>query len=296
MSKQKEELGKGIRALLRDMDSAPEAAKSASGGSLSGVNEIPLTAIEVNPFQPRADFDEGALSDLTSSIRIHGVIQPITVRRLPSGKYQLISGERRLRASRAAGRSHIPAYIRNANDQEMLEIALIENIQREDLNAMEIAINYQRLLDECTLKHEELAERVGKNRSTVTNYLRLLRLPPEVQHAIKDGDLSMGHARTLVALQDPVAQIALAKEIRSKSLSVRQAEKLAASYKPGKKSKKGNDKGNLDPQIRRWQDSMASSLSTRVQIKPSRGDRGEVIIQYHSLDDLHRLAELLGDS
>jgi ParB family chromosome partitioning protein len=178
----------------------------------------------------------------------------------------------------------------------MLEIALIENIQREDLNAMEIAINYQRLLDECALKHEELAERVGKNRSTVTNYLRLLRLPPEVQHAIKDGDLSMGHARTLVALQDPVAQIALAKEIRAKSLSVRQAEKLAASYKPGKNRKKGSDKGNLDPQIRRWQDSMASSLSARVQIKPGRGGRGEVVIQYHSEDDLHRLAELLGDS
>ncbi|MEL6866667.1 MAG: ParB/RepB/Spo0J family partition protein, partial [Bacteroidota bacterium] len=196
----KKELGQGIRALLSNIDhgSSNEGPQEDVVRTLSNtIATIPLNSIEVNPGQPRIEFDEEALQELSESIKVHGLIQPITVRRLNEQTYQLISGERRMRASKIAGLKEVPAYIRLANDQEMLEMALIENIQREDLNAIEVANSYQRLIEECELTHEALSERVGKNRSSVTNYLRLLKLPPDVQSAIKEQKISMGHARAL---------------------------------------------------------------------------------------------------
>ena len=181
MTNKRPDLGKGIRALLENMDSSVSNEASILGSTTT----IPLDQIEVNPFQPRHDFDENAMQELTDSIKVHGIIQPITVRKISTKKYQLIAGERRLRAAKMAALSEVPAFIRTADDEQMLEMALIENTQREDLNAMEVAINYKRLIDECNLKQEDLAEKVGKNRTTVTNYLRLLKLPPEIQQAIK---------------------------------------------------------------------------------------------------------------
>ncbi len=193
-------LGRGLSALLSDTPSDDrlevDVAQPASSGNVNGiVNEISLTEIETNPFQPRQHFDEEALNELAESIRVHGIIQPITVRRLAPHQYQLISGERRFQASKRAGLLAVPAYVRSADDQQMLEMALIENIQRENLNPIEISLSYQRLISECNLKQEELGDRVGKNRSTVTNYLRLLKLPPDIQIALRDNKLSMGHAR-----------------------------------------------------------------------------------------------------
>lgn len=292
MSTKKEALGLGIRALLRDMDSgdAPKPPQAPA----HGVNEIPLTAIEVNPFQPRAAFAPEALQELADSIRVHGVIQPITVRQLGPGRFQLISGERRLRASRMAGLERIPAYVRKANDQEMLEIGLIENIQREDLNPMEIAINYQRLIDECGLRHEELAQRVGKERSTVTNYLRLLKLPPEVQDALRKGEWTMGHARALLALEDPVAQLDLFRRARQQGWSVRQMEQQAAAYKPARKGrKKARGGAELPETLRHVRDELRSALGLRVDVHPGADGKGELRIPYASEEDLHRIAELL---
>ncbi|MEZ4929417.1 MAG: ParB/RepB/Spo0J family partition protein [Chitinophagales bacterium] len=229
-NKSKEALGKGIRALLNNIDdeaTKPKAKDTENDYEQTGtVVKIPLTQIEVNPFQPRVEFNEEALNDLSESIKIHGVIQPITVRKIGTKKFQLIAGERRLRASKLAGLEEVPAYVRVANDQESLEIALIENIQREDLNALEIALNYQRLLDECSLTHEDLSTRLGKSRTAVTNYLRLLKLPPDIQSALKSKTISMGHARALVGIDDLLMQTDIFKTVKQKNLSVRQTEAL----------------------------------------------------------------------
>ena len=191
------------------------------------VNEISLDEIETNPFQPRQYFDEDALNELADSIKVHGIIQPITVRRLSRNQYQLISGERRFQASKRAGLTAVPAYIRSADDQQMLEMALIENIQRENLNPIEISLSYQRLISECNLKQEELGERVGKNRSTVTNYLRLLKLPPDIQIALRDNKISMGHARAIINVDSADSQLFIFKKTLSEDLSVRKVEELA---------------------------------------------------------------------
>ncbi len=291
MSKRKEELGKGIRALLRDMD--PGEGPLSGTSVLAANTEIELSAIELNPFQPRSRFDEQALAELTASIRIHGVIQPVTVRRLDSGRYQLISGERRLRAARAAGLTRIPAYVRSTNDQEMLEIGLVENIQRENLNALEIALHYQRLIDECGLQHDELAARVGKDRSTVTNYIRVLKCIPEIQQALKNDSISLGHAKVFSGLSDPVAQLDLFRRSQAKDWSVRQLEREASHYKPGKKQKSPSTETALHPELRKLQDKLSSSLSTRVRIQPGRSGQGQVLIQYHSAEDLQRIADML---
>lgn len=291
----KEELGRGIRALLEGLDSdmSDEEKKEVAEKKLVGmINKIPLDQIEINPFQPRADFNAEKLSELAESIKIHGVIQPITVRRLNSSKYQLIAGERRLRAAKIAGLEEIPAYLRAADDQEMLEIALIENIQRENLNAVEIAINYKRLIDECQLTQEELGERVSKNRSTVTNYLRLLKLPPEIQQAIKERKLSMGHARALIAMEDVVQQLDAFKEILSKELSVRQAEQLVRNFSSGKK-KPVKKEQQLPLAYQRVQDELSSHFSTKVNIKYNESGKGQIIINYYSDDDLNRILEEL---
>ena len=295
MNPKKPDLGKGIRALLESMESdtsEPLAAKKQVQ-ELSSTSKIALDSIELNPFQPRADFDETALKELAESIKVHGVIQPITVRSIGTNKYQLISGERRLRASKMAGLKEIPAYVRSANDQEMLEIALIENIQREDLNAIEIAIHFHRLLDECDLTHEALAERLGKDRSTVTNYLRLLKLPPDIQRGLKDKVISMGHARALISLDDPVAQLAVYREAVEKHLSVREVEALVRNYQPKKQSQASIQPQQLPYEVRKLQDELSSHLATRVVIKKGSQGKGEIVISFFSDDDLYRLKEII---
>ncbi len=295
MNPKKPDLGKGIRALLESMESDTSEPLSAKKQvqELSSTSKIALDNIELNPFQPRADFDETALKELADSIKVHGVIQPITVRNIGTNKYQLISGERRLRASKMAGLKEIPAYVRSANDQEMLEIALIENIQREDLNAIEIAIHFHRLLDECDLTHEALADRLGKDRSTVTNYLRLLKLPPDIQRGLKDKIISMGHARALIALEDPVAQLAVYKEAVEKHLSVRDVEALVRNYQPKRTAASTKKAQGLSYEVRKLQDELSSHLATRVVIKKGSQGKGEIVISFFSDDDLYRLKEII---
>jgi ParB family transcriptional regulator, chromosome partitioning protein len=299
MSKQKEALGKGIRALLTHIDDDTHAGKKEAapvGASTGGISFIPLDSIEVNPFQPRASFEEGSLNDLADSIRIHGVIQPISVRKLGHEKYQLIAGERRLRASKIAGKTEIPAFIRAANDQESLEIALIENIQREDLNAIEIGVNYKRLIDECSLSQDELAGRIGKKRSTITNYLRLLKLPPDIQLAVKSDEISMGHAKALINLEDVDKQLSVFHEIVDKGLSVRQTEnmaKLMPKHRP-QKVKAGTSKvANLPYILQKVQDHLGSHLGTKVELKQTKNGNGQIMISYYSDNDLERLIDLI---
>ncbi|MFN7301134.1 MAG: ParB/RepB/Spo0J family partition protein, partial [Bacteroidota bacterium] len=219
--KKKGGLGRGLSALLENADTDITSKEVRPAG---GISQIPISQIEANPFQPRTEFEAVALEELASSIRVHGVIQPITVRKLGYDKYQLISGERRTRASILAGLERIPAFIRVANDQDMLEMALIENIQRADLNAIEVALSYKRLLEECSLKQDDLAGRVGKDRTTVNNYLRLLRLPDEIQIGIREGKVSMGHARAMINMDDMAEQLDLYRRIIEENLSVRTTE------------------------------------------------------------------------
>ena len=232
-------LGKGLSALLDDTETVQNTRQQAENEftSLGTISHIKTSEVEVNPFQPRTEFDSTALQELADSIRLQGLIQPITVRKVGPSNYQLISGERRLRASKLAGLKEIPAYIRTANDQQMLEMALIENIQRENLNAIEVALSFHRMIEECDLKQEELGERVSKNRSTVTNYLRLLKLPPAIQVSIRDGKISMGHARALISVEDIDKQLYIHDEIISKGLSVRKVEELVRDIQkiPNKK-------------------------------------------------------------
>ncbi|QQL48310.1 ParB/RepB/Spo0J family partition protein [Mucilaginibacter ginkgonis] len=295
----KRALGKGLSALLDDTDVVQ--VKQQHNGSFENnysgagsINEINLNEIEVNPYQPRTEFDHIALQELADSIKLQGLIQPITVRRVSSHHYQLISGERRLRASKLAGLKHIPAYVRSANDQQMLEMALIENIQRENLNAIEVALSFQRMLDECNLKQEELGDRVSKNRSTVTNYLRLLKLPPAIQASIRDGEISMGHAKALITIADPVKQIYIHRQIVDNGLSVRRAEELARDVQkiPAAKAKSKSD-GALSFQMQKIQDDLASKFSTRVQLKINEKGTGAIEIPFLSSDDLNRILEML---
>jgi ParB family chromosome partitioning protein len=227
---------------------------------------LPLDQIEVNPFQPRTTFEVESLQDLADSIGIHGVIQPITVRKIENNKYQLIAGERRLRASKLAGKKEIPAYVRAASDQESIEIALIENIQREDLNPLEIAINYKRLMDECELTQEKLSERLGKNRSSVTNFLRLLKLPPDMQAALRDNRITMGHAKALLGVEHLQTLLSLFKEVVEKGLSVRQTEELvkSVSAKP-KKIQAAAKVSSTDVFLRKMQDEIGSTLRHKGQ-------------------------------
>jgi ParB family chromosome partitioning protein len=294
MSK-KPDLGKGIRALLENMDTETPELAEKSKTDVAASNTIALDAIEINPFQPRTDFDAEALAELANSIKVHGIIQPVTVRKLNATKYQLISGERRLRAAKLAGLKEIPAYIRNANDQEMLEMALIENIQREDLNAIEVSIHFRRLIDECNLTHEQLAERLGKNRTTITNFLRLLKLPPDIQNALREKKLSMGHARALIALDDPAGQLSIYKDISTKNLSVRDVEEMVRNFQHKKQSPrlKTIQTTHLPYEFRKVQDELATSLGTRVVLKRNKSGKGEIVISFFSDDDLYRLKEII---
>lgn len=297
-------LGRGLGALLNDSAEIPERnsevetsrveapVKSPESGNISTVN---VDAIEMNPFQPRTDFDPQALQELSESILLQGLIQPITVRKIGENSYQLISGERRYRASKLAGITEIPAYIRTANDQQMLEMALIENIQRENLNAIEVALSFQRMIEECNLKQEELGERVSKNRSTVTNYLRLLKLPPVIQAAIRDGELTMGHARALINVGEVDKQLYIFKLIVDLGLSVRKAEELVREIQNGNKKKPQKDKSIPKSfQFQKIEDDLASKFSSQVKLnlKSAKG-KGAIEIPFESEDDLSRILELL---
>jgi ParB family chromosome partitioning protein len=300
MSKKKA-LGRGLNALLSDSEderlevdipigNSPSSTSSPTGG----LNEIPVSQIEVNPFQPRSHFDEETLKELSESIKVHGIIQPITVRRLAHNQYQLIAGERRFQASKLAGLEKIPAYIRSADDQQMLEMALIENIQRENLNAIEIALSYQRLISECSLKQEELGDRVGKNRATVTNYLRLLKLPPDIQIAVRDTKISMGHARAIINVENPDQQLYIFKKTLNDELSVRKVEELVrelATSKP--QTNKGLESAPpASREIAQLQTKLSSHFGTRVVVR-SDGKKGEIRVPFLSVEDLNRILDIL---
>jgi len=295
----KKNLGMGIRALLTNIDEEVALDQEKVVKELAhSVAMIPIEEIEVNPFQPRNEFDQEALEELADSLRVHGLIQPITVRRLAPNAYQLISGERRLRASKLAGLTEVPAYIRIANDQEMLEMALIENIQREDLNPLEQARGLQRLVDDFGLTHERAAQAIGRSRSAATNLLRLLQLAQPVQAMLMAGDLEMGHARALLALE-PAQQILAAAEVASRKLSVRETEKFVAiTLKPGRqqpllrmKADKPRDLQRLEEQLA---DRLAAAVDIRIKRRTRRGESGEVAIAFGSLEELNGLLERLG--
>jgi ParB family transcriptional regulator, chromosome partitioning protein len=298
MSKQRNALGRGLSALLGDStDTGEEKISSEVPSSGPSMSEIFIEEIEVNPFQPRTHFDEHALKELADSIKIHGIIQPITVRKLSKNKYQLISGERRFQASKIAGLKSLPAYVREADDQQMLEMALIENIQRQDLNAIEVALSYQRLISECNLKQEELGDRVGKNRSTITNYLRLLKLPPDIQIAVRDNKISMGHARAIINIENVDAQLSLYKKILKDDLSVRQVEAMVRQLLQANTTKqtKSGDTRSLDSvqrELNNLQSKLSSHFGTKIQIK-SDGKKGDLTIPFYSIEDLNRILDIL---
>ena len=285
----KAQIGRGINALLSSMETPEEVVKELS----HTVAMIPLQQIEVNPFQPRKEFDEEALGELSESLKIHGLIQPITVRRLNDNAFQLISGERRLRASKMAGLEEVPAYIRLANDQEMIEMALVENIQRENLNSIEVAITYQRLIEECDLTHEALADRVGKSRVSITNFLRLLKLPPDIQKALKEGLLSMGHARALAGVEDVAIQNIIFKEILEKDLSVRAAEKLIKSYREPAPANKQANPASLSGDYLTVENNLKNFLGAKVALKVKPNGSGQISIPFSSTNDLNRLLDLI---
>jgi ParB family transcriptional regulator, chromosome partitioning protein len=299
----KKALGRGLSALLSDTPTDEKLETEIAAAAIvtevaatSSINEIPIGEIEVNPFQPRQHFDQEALKELSESIKVHGIIQPITVRRLAHHQYQLISGERRFQASKLAGLQAIPAYVRLADDQQMLEMALIENIQRENLNPIEISLSYQRLISECNLKQEELGDRVGKNRSTVTNYLRLLKLPPDIQIALRDNQVSMGHARAIINVENPDSQLYLFKKIVSEDLSVRKVEELAreltSTSKESSEKEATSVPTSVSKEIAQLQSKLSSHFSTKVSIK-SDGRKGEIKIPFLSIEDLNRLLDII---
>jgi ParB family transcriptional regulator, chromosome partitioning protein len=290
----KQALGKGIRALLDTIDEeikAPrEGVPAVSGQNANTIARIPLEQIVVNPKQPRRDFEEQALQELAASIKLHEVIQPITVIKTGPTSYQLISGDRRVRASKIAGIADIPAYIRTADNQGILEMALLENLQREDLNAIEIALSYRQLMDECGLTQEQVSERMKKERSTVANYLRLLKLPPDVQKAVRDAQITMGHARAIIGLEHVEQQLYVFRETVERGLSVRQVEQMvkqmvtehAPSVPKAAPSK-------LPSAYKRIEDNMASHLSTKVKLERKKTGKGKIFIEFYSDEDLERI-------
>lgn len=296
--KDKEALGKGIRSLLQHIDSDLKTAsgnlRPAIAENITGILRIPLDLIETNPKQPRKDFDEISLQELAASIRMHDIIQPVTVAKLASGKFRLISGERRFRAARIAGIKDIPVYIRQANDHQLLELALLENLQREDLNAMEIALSYKRMMDELNYTQEQVSERMGKERSTVANYVRLLKLPPDIQVALRNNLISMGHARALINVDTVDKQLFLFNEIKNRSLSVRQTEELVRRLYKTASTVKESVKAGLPESYRKIEDTLASHFSTRVKLNHSTRGSGSINIEYYSLQELNKILDQLG--
>lgn len=289
----KDALGKGIRSLLQSIDSDLKTnsgqLKNTVVENATGITRIAIDQIETNPKQPRKDFDPTALEELAQSIRLHDIIQPVTVSRLPSGKYRLISGERRWRASKMAGLTDIPAYVRQANDAQLLELALLENLQREDLNAMEVALSYKRMMEELDYTQEQVAERMGKDRSTIANFIRLLKLPPDIQLAVRNGELSMGHARALINVDTVDKQLYIFKEIRDKGLSVRQTESLVRNLYKDSGAVKKTSKSSLPAEFQKIEDKLASQFSTRVKLRHGRNGNGQITIEYYSVEELNKI-------
>ena len=294
----KQALGKGIRALLDTIDEeikTPKEVPAVSQGqnATNATTRIPLDQIEVNPKQPRRDFDEAALKELSESIQLHDIIQPVTVIKTSQNKFQLISGERRWRASKMAGLKDIPAYVRTADSQELLEMALIENLQRENLNAIEIALSYRQLMDECGLTQEQVSERMKKERSTVANYLRLLKLPPDIQKSVRDGALSMGHARAIMGLEHVEQQLYVFREIVDRGLSVRQVEQMVKEMNSDKApaATKAAATAKLPIAYKRIEDNMASLFSTKVKLDRKKSGKGNIVIEFYNDEDLERIMD-----
>ena len=292
----KDAIGKGIRSLLQNIDAD---LKSTAGNLKSELAEqttsslrIPIEQVEINPRQPRKDFDETALHELAVSIQLHDIIQPLIVSRLPNGKFRLIAGERRLRAARIAKLKDVPVYIRQANDTQLLELSLLENLQRENLNAIEIALSYKRLMEELEYTQEQVAERMGKERSTVTNFLRLLKLPPDIQVAVRNGSLSMGHARALINVDVIDKQLYIFNQVISRGLSVRQTEELVRQIysRPAVKNSVKSEQG---PGFKKIEDNLASHYGTKVRFHHNKKGNGTILFEYYSLEELNALLEKL---
>ena len=289
----KEALGKGIRSLLESMDSDFKSGighlKSTLVDKATISNRIPLDAIERNPKQPRRDFDEESLRELAASIRQHDLVQPITLSLLPTGKYMLVAGERRWKAAKMAGLKDIPAYIRQADDSQLLELALLENLQREDLNAMEISLSFKRMMEELDFTQEQVAERMGIDRSTVANFIRLLKLPPDIQLAVRKGEISMGHARALINVDAIDKQLFIFNQVKEKGLSVRQTEALVRNLYREAGIVKKHVKSSLPAGFQRIEDKLASHYSTRVKLRHSKNNNGSITFEYYSMDELNKL-------
>ncbi len=281
-------LGKGLGALLGE-DTQVLASSSVARIKTDTNGYIRIDSIETNPYQPRTDFEEKALEELSASIKTYGLIQPITVRPIEKGRYQLISGERRLKASKMAGLTEIPAYVRTVNDTLSIQMALVENIQRENLNAIEIAVSFQRLLDECSLTQDELSDKVGKNRSTISNYIRLLTLSREAQLAIRDNLISMGHARALIAIKEDELQDKIVKEIVAQDLSVRQVEALVKKYATDTNAKKSKIKITLSNEVTNFQTSLSKKLNTKVAVNKDITGKGKITIPFASDEELKNI-------
>lgn len=286
----KNALGRGLSALL-EHEATDITASGVSGATVGSTSEVLISSIEANPFQPRTRFESNALEELAESIRLHGVIQPVTLRKVGNDSYQLISGERRFRASQLAGLTAIPAYIRVANDQAMLELALVENIQREDLNPIEVAISYKRLIDECDLTHEGLSEKISKSRSNITNFLRLLKLPPEIQMSLTKGNISMGHARALINVDDRAKQLEIFERIIDEVLSVRDVENLARKAKKPKADQ--TEIGQKREYYRDAKYGISQTLNAKVDMKFLPNGNGKITIDFVNEHDLNRLIHLL---
>jgi ParB family chromosome partitioning protein len=284
----KKALGRGLGALLENNQEQPDTnfQNEFSSGNFRFVR---IDQIEANPFQPRTHFSENELNELAESIKVHGIIQPITVRKIDHTRFQLISGERRLRASQIADLDEIPAYIRLANDEQMLEIALVENIQREDLNPLEVALSYQRLIEECSLKQEELSQKIGKDRSTISNYIRLLKLPHEIQIAIRDNHITMGHARALINLNDETAQLVILRSILESKASVRQVEEMVRAFSSNAKPAPVKSAVSLPEHFEKARLLLHGKLQSGVELKVNNKGRGKIIISFKSMADFERI-------
>ncbi len=294
----KQALGRGLSALLKDPENDIQSVSDKNADKVIGnVVELDIESIEVNPFQPRTNFNENTLGELASSIRELGIIQPITVRKLDFNKFQLVSGERRYRASKMVGLETIPAYIRIANDQESLEMALVENIQRQDLDPIEIALSYQRLIDEINITQEKLSDRVGKKRSTITNYLRLLKLHPIIQTGMRDGFVTMGHGRALINIEKKKDQISIYEKIVSDGLSVRDTEKLVKSYRESDNAIPKDTKKPVAKQqpafVTKSIEAMKEHLAVKLDISASENGKGKIVIPFHSEEEFQRLKKIL---
>ncbi|MEO8415201.1 MAG: ParB/RepB/Spo0J family partition protein [Ginsengibacter sp.] len=293
----KDALGKGIRSLLQNIDAdlstTATSLQKEMPEKFNPVNvRIPLGLIDANPQQPRHDFDENSLSELAASVKMHDIIQPLTVSKLANGRYRIIAGERRYRAAKIAGLADVPVYVRETKDSKILELALLENLQREDLNAIEIGLSYKQLMDELDYTQEQLAERMGKERSTVTNYIRLLKLPPDIQAAVRNGIISMGHARALINVDTVDKQLYIFNEIKNKELSVRQTEDLVRKiYTPAKDAVNNSVKATLPPSLKKIEDNLASHFSTKVKMTQNKKGTGNITFDYYSMEELNSILE-----